>query len=174
VGVLAQDLREVAPYMVHSTSLTDAAGKAGDYLAVDFGAMDFMLVNAVKELDADLQLTRAENEVLRGALADMRGEIDALKASLGKGGVSVGSASITVSPNPAAGETRVACVLPEGVRDAEVQVIGMDGKVYPAVRVAGGASGVTLDTAGIPAGTYVLKLVADGKVVATARLVAGR
>jgi hypothetical protein len=173
VGVLAQELRNVAPYMVHETQLTNSAGRTGDYLAVDLGAMDFVLVNAVKELDADLQATRAENEVLRGTLADMRAEIDALKAGLGKGGVSVVS-SIMVSPNPASGETRVSCVLPEGVQAAEVQVTGLDGKSYPAVRVTGGTTNVVLNTADIPAGTYILRLVADGKVVATTRLVAIR
>ena len=113
VGVLAQELQQVAPYMVQQTQITDQTGKTNDYLAVDFGAMDFVLVNAVKELDAELQVQKADNEMMRNALAEMRAEIAALKSGQSQLS-SVAAPSITFSPNPADHQANVRCTLPAG------------------------------------------------------------
>lgn len=61
VGTMAQELQQIAPYMVHSFEYTEksaagpeepitTSGRTEEYLAVDYGAMDFVLVNAIKEL----------------------------------------------------------------------------------------------------------------------------
>lgn len=55
VGTIAQQLQRVAPYMVNQWTYRDEAGREEQYLAVDYGAMDFVLVNAVKELRAQLE-----------------------------------------------------------------------------------------------------------------------
>ena len=51
VGVIAQDLQKIAPYMVSTWSYKkdekDETGK--EYLGVDNGAMTYMLINAIKE-----------------------------------------------------------------------------------------------------------------------------
>ncbi len=53
VGVIAQELIEVAPYMVSNWTYNNPkTGKEEDYLAVDNGAMTYMLINAVKEQQA--------------------------------------------------------------------------------------------------------------------------
>ena len=46
VGVVAQELEKVAPYMVHQTSHNDL----NDVRYVDNQAYTFLLINAVKEL----------------------------------------------------------------------------------------------------------------------------
>jgi trimeric autotransporter adhesin len=172
VGVLAQDLQQVAPYMVQQTQITDETGKANDYLAVDFGAMDFVLVNAVKELDAELQLQKAENEALRTALAEMRAEIAALKASQGQPTSAI-VPSIHVAPNPVGNQATIRCTLPAGHQIADIQIIALDGKLLGTMHIdLNRQDAWTLDTQPMPSGTYILKLVTDGKVVATTRLVA--
>ncbi|MBK6777379.1 MAG: tail fiber domain-containing protein [Flavobacteriales bacterium] len=55
VGVIAQQLREVAPYMI-DTLVIDGT----EYLEVDNSAMTYMLVNAVKELNAMIGAQQAE------------------------------------------------------------------------------------------------------------------
>ncbi len=60
VGVLAQQLKEVAPYM------TSTCKKGGEeYLAVDNSAMMYMLVNAVKELAKQNEEMRKEIEQMK-------------------------------------------------------------------------------------------------------------
>ncbi len=51
VGVIAQELQKVAPYMVSDWKYVDPqTGQTTTYLGVDNGAMTYMLINAVKEL----------------------------------------------------------------------------------------------------------------------------
>ncbi|MFP4458994.1 MAG: tail fiber domain-containing protein [Candidatus Zixiibacteriota bacterium] len=49
VGVIAQDLQEIAPYMVGNWTYQDENGNKTDYLNVDNSAMTYMLINATKK-----------------------------------------------------------------------------------------------------------------------------
>ncbi|MCB0432002.1 MAG: tail fiber domain-containing protein, partial [Mangrovimonas sp.] len=50
VGTIAQELQKVAPYMVNEWTYQSEDGKTKeDYLGVDYGALDFVLINAIKE-----------------------------------------------------------------------------------------------------------------------------
>lgn len=62
VGVIAQELEKVAPYMVGSFESADGnlpfeeqEANTKTYKSVDNGAMTYMLINAVKELDAKIE-----------------------------------------------------------------------------------------------------------------------
>ena len=62
VGIIAQDLQRIAPYMVSEWTYEDSkVGNKENYLGVDNGAMTYMLINAVKEL-------KAENDLLKKRL----------------------------------------------------------------------------------------------------------
>lgn len=66
VGTLAQELQEIAPYMVSPWIFTDTAtGTSAEYLGVDYGAMDFVLVNAIKQLAEQNRVLKAEIEALK-------------------------------------------------------------------------------------------------------------
>ena len=65
VGVIAQELNEVTPYMVS----TDQDG----YLTVDNSAMTYMLINAVKELKQLNDQLLAENEDIKMRLSALEG-----------------------------------------------------------------------------------------------------
>jgi hypothetical protein len=56
VGIIAQDLQKIAPYMVSTVKRKDA-----EYLSVDNGAMTYMLINAVKELKEQVD---KQNEII--------------------------------------------------------------------------------------------------------------
>jgi hypothetical protein len=49
IGVIAQDLQKVAPYMVGETEMEFNDGRRGTYLDVDPSALVYMLINAVQE-----------------------------------------------------------------------------------------------------------------------------
>ncbi|MBL0145491.1 MAG: tail fiber domain-containing protein [Chitinophagaceae bacterium] len=59
VGIIAQDLQKIAPYMVSTVKRNDA-----DYLGVDNGAMTYMLINAVKEQQEIIEALKKRIEVL--------------------------------------------------------------------------------------------------------------
>lgn len=54
IGVIAQELKEVAPYMVNTSGKITEDGTS-DYLEVDNSAMTYMLINAVKEQQAIIE-----------------------------------------------------------------------------------------------------------------------
>jgi hypothetical protein len=60
VGIIAQDLQKIAPYMVSTVKRKDA-----EYLSVDNSAMTYMLINAVKEQQQQIELLKAEIELLK-------------------------------------------------------------------------------------------------------------
>nr|MDQ3016406.1 tail fiber domain-containing protein [Bacteroidota bacterium] len=73
VGVIAQELQNVAPYMITPWLYKkDKEDTGKEYLAVDNGPMTYMLINAVKQLHSDL-------ETLKEALTDLKTELNILK-----------------------------------------------------------------------------------------------
>ena len=73
VGVIAQELKEVAPYMVFTN---ENGGE--DYLQVDNSAMTYMLINAVKEL-------KEANDALQQQVLDLAGQVASLQNAQGTG-----------------------------------------------------------------------------------------
>lgn len=73
IGTIAQELQEIAPYMVKTWTYKNEAGEKEKYLAVDYGAMDFVLVNAVQEQQATIE-TQASR------ITTLEQELNALKA----------------------------------------------------------------------------------------------
>jgi hypothetical protein len=81
VGVIAQELKEVAPYMVGTFEMDNT-----QYYDVDNSAMMYMLINAVKELNADKeeQQEMIENSASQLEVDQLRAENEALRSRLDK------------------------------------------------------------------------------------------
>jgi len=84
VGVIAQELKEIAPYMV---SEYKKDGK--DFLNVDPSALNFMLINALKERhklikvqQEELEAMKTKNALLKALNAEMKTTDDELKAEI--------------------------------------------------------------------------------------------
>lgn len=89
VGVIAQELQEVAPYMVTKWKYTPDSkdekdsGRMSDdsdeeYLAVDNGPMTYMLINAAKELKAENDALKEEVRVMKEKYEKQQAQIDML------------------------------------------------------------------------------------------------
>jgi len=63
VGVIAQELKEVAPYMVNTSTRVLPDGSTG-YFDVDNSAMTYMLINAVKEQQGIIEKQQATIDML--------------------------------------------------------------------------------------------------------------
>ena len=74
-GLIAQEVQDVVPEMVHPYKFQAIGDKLIDVLAVDPSDLTYMLINAVKELDA-------ENHQLKARLAALEAEKDALAQRL--------------------------------------------------------------------------------------------
>ena len=72
IGVIAQELQKIAPYMVSEWKYTPtdeitgkALGESETYLGVDNGAMTYMLINAIQEQQEMIEELKAEIEKLK-------------------------------------------------------------------------------------------------------------
>ena len=80
VGIIAQDLQEIAPYMVSNWNYFNPdEGADEDYLAVDNGAITYMLINAVKEQQQIIEDQRNENDKLNQMLESLLNRVEKLE-----------------------------------------------------------------------------------------------
>ncbi|MEM7511449.1 MAG: tail fiber domain-containing protein [Bacteroidota bacterium] len=87
-GIIAQEIQQIAPYMVEEIGTEDFP----DQLSYDGTALVYMLVNAIKEQQAEMdsqqqqiQALQTQNDTLKKVLTEMEGlkaEVEAIKATL--------------------------------------------------------------------------------------------
>ncbi len=76
VGVIAQDLQKVAPYMVNTWKYEEKDGSTTEYLGVDNGAMTYMLINAVKEQNELIQRQQKELDEMKVLLLRLQEQVN--------------------------------------------------------------------------------------------------
>lgn len=64
IGVVAQDIQEIAPYMVGRGKINPENDE--EFLTIDDGAMVYMLINAVKELKAEIEALKDKSKTEKG------------------------------------------------------------------------------------------------------------
>ena len=80
VGVIAQDIEKVAPYMVEKAKTVSF----DDQRVYDSNALNYILVNSVKELSEENKKLKAENAALKQAVEKNSKDIEGIKAMLEK------------------------------------------------------------------------------------------
>ena len=79
VGIIAQELQEIAPYMVNPWSYREKDGTSTEYLGVDNGAMTYMLINAVQEQQEIIQSQENELNEIKEMLLKLQRQVDAME-----------------------------------------------------------------------------------------------
>jgi hypothetical protein len=70
VGVIAQEMKEIAPYTVNSFQAKfDDTSPPQEFYSFDYSAIGYALINAVKELDAKVKNLEQENAQLKQQLS---------------------------------------------------------------------------------------------------------
>jgi hypothetical protein len=82
IGVIAQELEQIAPYMVSTFKQ-----KGAEYLQVDNSAMTYMLINAIKELKAENESLKSGKRQMETAQLEIRSELHELKSLLKEQGL---------------------------------------------------------------------------------------
>jgi FtsZ-binding cell division protein ZapB len=78
IGIIAQELEQVAPYMVNKTE----SGDIKDLRHVNNQAYTFLLINAVKEQQAQIEALKAENAALKSQASTFENKFEILSAKL--------------------------------------------------------------------------------------------
>ncbi len=163
-GFLAQEVKEVYPELVH----TDDDG----YMYIDYIGMIPLLVNAIGELNSQIEQLKAENSELNQAV------INAQSPAVGNSQPSqiaddfMRNALYQNAPNPFTTSTTITMSLRSDVTQAVLYVFDMQGGLLKTIPVDDrGNVSVTINGGELNAGMYIYSLVADGNEVASKRMI---
>ena len=179
VGVIAQELQKIAPYMVANWTYTDKES-ATSYLGVDNGAMTYMLINAVKELKLqsdDKDKTIADMQTRLARLETLLTNNSKTTATTNEQNVSFYSVLLSQNtPNPPVNNfTKINYEIPNGVSKAEMLITDQLGRSIKQIALnTFGKGTLNVDTKGLNYGTYNYTLLADGKMVDTKKMVVAK
>lgn len=157
-GFLAQDLQQIFPDLVD----TDKDG----YLYVDYIGLIPVLVEAVKELKAELSELKGEKKSEETLKAPQHSGIQNMEFG------SVSPKLYQNSPNPFNAETVIRYALPESVQNANLYVYDLQGKQLMNIAIEQrGEAQVTIHGSNLQAGMYIYALIADGQEIDSKRMI---
>lgn len=163
-GFIAQEVKEIYPELVH----TDDDG----YMYIDYIGMIPLLVNAIGELNTQIEQLKAENSELNQAV------INAQSPAVGNSQPSqiaddfMRNTLYQNAPNPFTTSTTIAMSLRSDVTQAVLYVFDMQGGLLKTIPVDDrGNVSVTINGGELNAGMYIYSLVADGNEVASKRMI---
>jgi len=178
VGIIAQEMQEVAPYTITPYIETDdKTGESGEYLSYNGTAVTYMLVNAVQEQHVIMQDLKNENEELKERLAKIEamlvGQSTISNSTINNSSTTLTDAKLYPNqPNPFSEQTLIRYYIPEGSTQAELRIANLEGKVIKTVAIPeNGAGQLTVNAHSLSAGTYLYSLIVDGELIATEKMI---
>ena len=160
-GFIAQELQRVLPDLVYK----DENG----YLSVDYIGMIPILVNAINELNAELEVLKSEKEAETENLTVNRAPrtsgTDELLADRTTEVLSQNT------PNPFSSDTSIGYHLPDGTQQAAIYIYDLQGKQVKRLDVDASTTSVTLQGGDLQAGMYIYSLIADGRELASKKMI---
>lgn len=163
-GFIAQEVKEIYPELVH----TDKDG----YMYIDYIGMIPLLVNAIGELNAQIEELKTENSQLNQAV------INAQSPAIGNTQHSqiaedfLRNALYQNTPNPFSSSTNITMSLRSDVAQAVLYIFDMQGTLLKTIPITDrGNVSVTIEGGDLNAGMYIYSLIADGNEVASKRMI---
>jgi len=158
IGLVAQELQEVAPELVsdHTVKLTleDDSFEEHTYFKIHDSELKYTLVNAIQEQQEIIDIQNEKIESLTE-------EIQAIKDLLADNNQSLdieGSDEARLeqnSPNPFGDVTSIKYVVPEGTKDARIEVYNVNGQVINSIVLPNmGKGNVDINNKNLSSGQY--------------------
>ena len=157
-GLVAQELQKVYPNLVYEND--------NGYLSINYIELIPVMLQSIKELNAKVeQLSGGSARKEKGIGND---ETTGVESALSK---ELAAMDQNV-PNPFSGKTDIAIYLPENTQTAILYIYDLSGKQVEQHDIQGrGNTVMTIHADKMEAGMYIYSLIADGKVVATKRMI---
>ena len=158
-GLIAQELQQVYPDLVYEND--------NGYLSINYTELIPIMLQSIKELKAQVDELRSPSSASAKVMALETGETTGIDAAI----ANIAGMDQNV-PNPFSGETDIAIYLPETVQTATLYIYDLSGKQVEQHAIEGrGNTTMTIHADRMDAGMYIYSLIADGKVVATKRMI---
>jgi len=193
VGLIAQELAEIEPGAVQTFTYTEeGSNKTEEFLSLDASSIKYMLVNAVKEQQALIELQQTNLEKQQALAETQQAEIDNLKAlvaDLAKAGTSAFSTDNEMSvllegngietallaqnsPNPFTTQTRIEYFIPADSRHCRMSFRDMNGKEIKQVNIEHeGVGAIQLSAKDLAVGIYSYVLYVNGDIVSSKKMI---
>lgn len=191
VGILAQDIEKIAPFMVKNYEMTDFNRKEdevkkGTYKSVNTDAFTYMLINGMQEqqkqileLQKQIEILQKFNEVQKNGINNAQNNtngstIRTTDKKLNYSEIDLQLEGINLSqnvPNPFSNNTKIQYTIPNDVNQAKVVFTDMNGNIVKSVNLVLGKGLIKVNAAGLPSGIYSYTLVIDGKAKETKKMI---
>ncbi|MEM1325797.1 MAG: tail fiber domain-containing protein [Bacteroidota bacterium] len=189
VGILAQDMQKIAPYMIGEFTPELEDGKKGEtYLNYNSSALKYIIVNSIQEQQNQIEELHQSNDELRMTNDALREQNKALEARLARieallsdnvpTNINVETIAISDAelqqnqPNPFSENTTINYFVPDHIRTASLRITDLNGSVLKDIIINEKGTGqVELQAHALSAGSYQYTLILDGQVTATKQMV---
>ncbi len=176
LGFVAQQVEQQFPKFIKDANGYKAL--AYDYFAV-------LSIKGIQELNDKLE---TENKALKAEVTELEDRLAKLEkmvaqlaaAETTSGAIQSSSATLSSAkleqnqPNPFSEATTISYFVPNNVRQAEIRISTIDGKLIKTVPVQAGPGQLTLDAYSLQQGTYTYTLLLDGKLQETRQMILTR
>ncbi|MFK7906281.1 MAG: tail fiber domain-containing protein [Chitinophagales bacterium] len=190
VGIIAQDMKRIAPYMVDNMEYVDTTNqKSTNYLSFDPNALWYVTINAVKEQQKTIEAQNEQMETLQTQnenLENRLNKLEALVLQLADNNKPENSSEeddsskqektkiirlsdahlLQNQPNPFHENTSIEYFIPESVKSAILQITTVNGQLLYSHKIETRGQGQTeVEASQLSAGIYFYSLILDGKVL---------
>lgn len=164
-GLAADQLKDVYPELVYE----DPNGN----ISINYIEMVPLLVQSINELKADIEDLKEDNARLRSELTGKDGAIKSRNEATDLEFSDIDILSLSQNdPNPFSERTTINLTVPQEVTTAAVFFYDMNGKqIDKRIITERGHSQLSVTSAGFSEGLYLYSLIADGKVIATRKMI---
>lgn len=181
IGLFAQEVERIIPSavrLIHHPATIDSVGNiitpAYDVKGLNYIELIPVLVSAIKSLDSTNKSLQNQINTITAAQTGARAAESNANAIKGTE-VHLSDLEIVLnqnSPNPFAEQTNISYTIPDNIQDANMVFYTVGGTAIKNVRITERGQGqMTVYAENLSAGMYTYSLIADGKVVATKKMI---
>ncbi|MFK7935209.1 MAG: tail fiber domain-containing protein, partial [Saprospiraceae bacterium] len=186
VGILAQDIQKIAPYMISEfVHKEESNGKEERYLSYNSNALQYIVVNSIQEQQQQIEEQAAIIEQQSDEIADLKNSLARIESMLAQNTLPTAPQSGTLVidganqprleqnfPNPFNELTVIKYFLPEVNESAQIHINDQSGKVLKSYSITEQGEGqLELHLKDFPAGTYSYSLQVGERVIATKQMI---
>lgn len=189
VGIIAQDIQKIAPYMVTKATYDEEAEKGNEnYLVYNPSALDYMFINAFKEQQTTIEEQQENIEAKEQKIIALEKRLERIETilkdcfntdtdkteallSLNPASTSTNAELFQNTPNPFSKQTSISYFIPQNSSLAQIQISDTNGKIWKTFSIKEYGQGqIQFSTTSFTSGTYFYHLILDGQLIDTKKM----
>lgn len=176
-GLIAQELEEVFPDLIHEVAELSAKGKTKEIHSSAFKGVQYLpfisiLIAGMQEQQRTILSQQAQLDEHKQTIASLNDKLSGATGINTLNSIESGFQMAQNEPNPFTHETVVKYTLSKNVGNAFMAVYDLTGKQITTFSIAErGSAALTITSEKLAAGIYIYSIVADGKIMDSKRMI---